>query len=72
MTTHISNCHEQLLEEIDKTPVEHLPNLLQMIRIFRESITLKSAEESFKQGWSEAIKGETRPVSELWDGIDAE
>ena len=72
MATNILNCHEQVLEEIDKTPVEHLPNLLQMIRIFRESITLKSAEESFKQGWSEAIKGETRPVSELWDGIDAE
>lgn len=72
MTTHISNFHEHVLEEIDKTPVEHLPYLLQIIRIFRESITLKSAEESFKQGWLEALRGETRPVSELWEGIDAE
>jgi hypothetical protein len=29
--------------------------------------TLKSAEDSFRQGWQEAQGGETRPVSELWD-----
>ena len=29
-------------------------------------------EDSFRQGWKEAMAGETRPVSELWDGIDAE
>jgi hypothetical protein len=40
--------------------------------VFRESITLKSAEESFRQGWQEAMTGNTLPVSELWDGIDAE
>ena len=62
----------QVLEEIDKMPVEHLPYLLQIVRIFRESVTLKSAEESFKQGWLEALRGETKPVSELWEGIDAE
>ncbi|MFQ5708258.1 MAG: hypothetical protein ACE5HO_12455 [bacterium] len=72
MATNFSNCHDQVLEEIEKTPVEHLPYLLQIIRIFRESITLKSAEGSFKQGWLEALRGETRPVSELWEGIDAE
>jgi hypothetical protein len=44
---------EQLIEEINKTPIENLPYLLQIIRIFRESVTLKPAEESFKQGWSE-------------------
>lgn len=39
---------------------------------FRESVTLKPAEASFRQGWKEALAGETRPVSELWEGIDAE
>ncbi|NIV03243.1 hypothetical protein GWN26_08850 [Candidatus Saccharibacteria bacterium] len=72
MATNISKYREQVLEEIDKTPMEHLPHLLQIIRIFRESITLKSSEESFKQGWFEALRGETKPVSELWEGIDAE
>ncbi len=36
-----------------------------------ESITLAPAEKSFRQGWQEALRGETRPVSELWEDIDA-
>jgi hypothetical protein len=63
---------EQVIQEIQQTPQEYLPSLLQIIRLFRESITLKSAEESFRQGWQEAITGNTLPISELWDGIDAE
>jgi len=31
---------------------------------------IKPAEESFKQGWKEALRGEIIPISELWDGID--
>ncbi|MEG4345971.1 hypothetical protein QUB70_22220 [Microcoleus sp. A003_D6] len=34
--------------------------------------TLKSAEECFRQGWHEAMTGQTVALSELWDGIDAE
>ena len=33
---------------------------------------LKSAEDCFRQGWYEAMTGETVPLSELWQGIDAE
>ena len=51
---------------------EYLPNLLQIVRLFRESVVLKPAEASFNQGWKEAKAGDTRPVSELWDDIDAE
>ena len=72
MATSVLAYHEQLIEEINKTPTEHLPYLVQIIRIFRESLTLKPAEESFKQGWSEALRGETKPVADLWEGIDAE
>ena len=63
---------EQAIQEIQQTPQEYLPSLLQIIRLFRESVTLKSAEDSFRQGWKEAMDGQTIPVSELWDGIDAE
>ncbi len=63
---------EQAIQEIQQTPQEYLPSLLQIIRLFRESVTLKSAEESFRQGWQEAMTGNTIPVSQLWDGIDAE
>ena len=37
----------------------------------RERSTFKPAGESFRQGWQEAVRGETRPVSELWEDIDA-
>ncbi|TAE25459.1 MAG: hypothetical protein EAZ92_11835 [Candidatus Kapaibacterium sp.] len=32
---------------------------------------LPSAEESFRLGWQEAMRGETRPISELWDELFA-
>ncbi len=64
--------HHQVLEELDKIPGEHMPFLLRMIQAFRESVALPSAEESFLRGWSEAQAGETRPIEELWEGIDAE
>ena len=63
---------EQLVREIREMPREYWPNLLEIIRLFRESVTLKPAEASFRQGWQEARRGQTRPVSELWEGIDAQ
>jgi len=72
MATRISKYREKLIKEIDKTPPEHLPYLLELVKIFRESITLKPAEGSFKQGLKEALDGETRPISELWEEVDAE
>ncbi|NEO24171.1 MAG: hypothetical protein F6J98_08205 [Moorea sp. SIO4G2] len=63
---------EQVIEEIQQTPQEYLPNLLQIVRLFRESVTQDTAEQSFRQGWQEAMTGNTLPVSQLWDGIDAE
>ncbi len=32
----------------------------------------ESASESFRQGWYDAITGNTIPVSQLWEGIDEE
>jgi hypothetical protein len=62
----------QVLEEVEKIPEEYLSSVLKMIQVFRESILLKPAEDSFRQGWQEALRGETNPVSELWETIDAE
>ncbi len=72
MAGKISAYQEQFADEIKQIPEEYLPNLVQIVRIFRESVSLRPAEDSFRQGWKEALAGETRPVSELWDGIDAE
>ena len=33
---------------------------------------LESPQESFRQGWHDVITANTFPVSQLWDGIDAE
>ncbi|WP_066383138.1 MULTISPECIES: hypothetical protein [unclassified Anabaena] len=33
---------------------------------------IESASESFRQGWYDAMNGNTVPISQLWEGIDAE
>ncbi len=72
MSTKAAVYEDQLVKEIKAVPEEYLPNLLQIVRLFRDSVSLKPAEASFRQGWSEALAGDTRPLSELWNGIDAE
>ena len=67
-----STYRRKVAEEIDRIPAEYLPTVLQVIRAFRESVTFKSAEASFQQGWQEALDGDTHPVSELWTDLDAE
>lgn len=57
-------------EELSQIPFEYLPVLLKMMRAFREGVTLKSAEESLRTGWQEALADETQPLSELWDDLD--
>ena len=69
MATQVSAYAEQLVREINEMPEEHLPILLEIVRLFRETVTLKPAEASFRQGWKEAMTGETMPVSGLWEGI---
>ena len=71
MNTYPSTYTKKITKEIRKTPDEYLPALLAMIRLFRESVTLKPADESFMQGWKEALKNEVLPIEDLWEGIDA-
>ena len=63
-------CREQTLAELDALPEEYLPFALQILRSFRESVSLKPAAESFRQGWREAQEGNTLPIATLWDGIN--
>ena len=65
MNSYHTNYTNQLIQEIKATPGEYLPILLNIVKNFRESITLKSAESSFRQGWEEAMTGETMPIDEL-------
>ena len=72
MTTAITMYRDQVLAEPEALPNEYLPFALQLMRAFRESVTLKPATNSFRQGWREAQRGETAPVMTLWDDVDAE
>ncbi len=60
----------QAIAELEAFPEEYLPYILQMMRLFRESLELKTAADSFQQGWLEAQRGELSPIATLWDGID--
>ncbi len=65
------NTTQQLLKEIQQTPVEYLPILLCIVKSYREAVTLNTASESFRQGWKETLSDETHPIGSLWDDIDA-
>jgi len=60
----------QLREEIERIPSEYLEPLLKMLRAYRESLAITTAEESFAQGWREAIKGDVHPLEELWQDVE--
>ncbi|HLO84219.1 MAG TPA: hypothetical protein VK203_04270 [Nostocaceae cyanobacterium] len=37
-----------------------------------DELISESAAESFRQGWADVIAGNTIPLSQMWEGIDAE
>ena len=59
MTIHQIHYTQKIEREVQKTPDE-----------FRQSVALKPADESFRQGYKEALKGETLPISELWTSLN--
>lgn len=68
MPPYQTNYAEQIQHEVEQTPDEYLPLLLEMVHLFRRGLTLKPATESFRQGWEEAMRGEALPITELWTG----
>jgi hypothetical protein len=70
-TSALSGYRNQVVEEINRIPVEYLPSVLEMVRAFRQGVTLKTAEASFEQGLREALAGEVLPVSDLWKDVEA-
>ena len=71
MSAYPSTYTEKISQEIDKMPDEYLPALLEMVRLFRETVTLKPAESSFRQGWEEAVNGEILTADQLCDDVGA-
>jgi len=52
MSAKCSAYEEQMtvIQEIKGVPGEYLPNLIPIIRLFRENVALKPAEASFHKG----------------------
>ena len=46
---------QQLINEIQQVPNEYFRILLQIVKSYRESVTLNTAEKSFRQGWKETL-----------------
>lgn len=63
---------ERVIAEIDALPDEYLPFVLRLVHTLHDSIALKPAAESLRQGWAEARQGVSYPVADLWEGTDAE
>lgn len=61
MEVRLSEPMAELLKEIQQTPEEYLPNLLQMIRLFRQSVTMKAAQSDT---WQKAIDEINNPDPE--------
>jgi hypothetical protein len=70
MNTREQSQREQIRAEVEALPAEYLPFVAQMIRAFRETVAPKAAAASFRQGWIEARRDDTHPVSELWEDLD--
>ena len=62
---------EKIQQELKQMPPEYLPALFNIIHTFRESVQLNPAAQSFQQGFTEALNGETYPIETLWDDMDA-
>lgn len=71
MTT-LTSYRKQLQQAVDALPEEYLPYVLHIVQTFRESVMLKPAAESLKQGWHEVRTGDVTAIDSLWDDIEAE
>lgn len=67
---------EEFLNELNhegkRVPEEHRERLLQIVHLFRESVSWPDAEEEFRCGWKDIKEGRIHPIDTLWDGIDAD
>lgn len=61
---------DALSQEGKQVPEEHRERLLQIVHLFRESVSWPSAEESFRAAWQDVKEGRIYPIETLWDGMD--
>jgi hypothetical protein len=67
---------ESLIEMMQSLGLQEKIRLRDLLdREINASQTIETEEdspiESFERGWEDAMNGRTKPISELWEGIDA-
>ncbi len=63
----IEGTWEEILLQEDKLAGQRV-----RVTIINDEEINSSPEESFRNSWKEIKEGKIRPISELWEGIDAE
>ena len=63
---------DKIENEINQMPPEYLPALFNIVHIFRESVSSKTIEDSFRQGFKEALTGNVHSIETLWNDIEHE
>jgi len=62
---------EGIWEEILQQADQFKGHRIKITILDQEDLNL-TPEDSFRQAWQDIKEGKVRPISELWDGIDAE
>jgi hypothetical protein len=68
MAIELSTYEHQLLKEIRETPQKYHNNILQIVRLFRESVIPPKTKKGQKYNFYD-LKGVGK---EIWEGIDAQ
>ena len=72
---------EKIVQELRDIPEDKLAEIYNLIHYFRIGLEIESSAEEtpteivmegIHQGMREALSGQTIPLSEMWEGIDAE
>lgn len=57
----------EFIDETKQVPPQYLPQLFQIVHLYKASITKKTNLESFEKSWGEAVSGKVSDISELWE-----
>lgn len=73
---------QKIIDELNEIPEEKLIQIYELIHYFRLGLKQESTDpddtpteqiiEGIQQGMKEALAGETIPLAQMWDGIDAD
>ncbi len=68
--SHLADDCKELISQMQlhKNSIECLVS--SVLRLTGGEVPLKTAKDSFRQGWNDIIRGRVNPIETLWDGID--